>query len=377
MVPDTFWERYPNQPQTDLAATLKQRLRSQERVSFTVKHLSDESGQPLTVVRALLDDIADAGYLRISLTRPCPHCRQELTEDDITRLRCSCGLYLEEHALPESHRVYIRDGGMLRDIRWALAVHGMNTPGAWQQDVSWRLSQMYGYSIPVAIYKYGNIKLSPFVPVRQKVHRERLLMYLRKVRDEMRLSGFGERPDVIAHSFGTWLIGEAMKADTSDDPIKLGRVVLTGSIVRPDFDWQGLLSQGRVESVLCHCALRDVPVKVAHFFIPGSGPSGTRGFNDHLSVLHTVAPDFGHSDFFSESNLPRVMKDVWAPFLRQPIRSLVGDVWSANSLPKTNWKPSRVQFVTRSIKGLALLAIAASLAFFTAAAILGTIQLLS
>src|SRR5437870_7021689 len=110
--------------------------------------------------------------------------------------------------------------------------------------------------------------LSPLIYFRQEMHRDRLLAYLRKLRNEMKAEGYGERPDVIAHSFGTWLLAHAILADKAADPIRVGRVVLTGSIVRPDFNWRSLLDDGRVEAVLCHYGGGDIPVRLAQNSIP-------------------------------------------------------------------------------------------------------------
>jgi serine/threonine-protein kinase len=57
------------------------------------------------------------------------------------------------------------------------------------------------------------------------------------------------RPDIIAHSFGTWLVGHALE---SNPDIQVGRVVLTGSILRPDFNWKEHMPSGQVEAVLNH-----------------------------------------------------------------------------------------------------------------------------
>jgi hypothetical protein len=343
-IPHSLWPTLP----TKLAEVLKARLESPERVQFTVRDLQDGSGIPIAEVRVVLDGLVASEYLQVVQSRRCVDCQVELNDDDIARQECACGATLHDAAAIQETRVYIRDAPLLRDIRWAVAVHGMNTPGSWQQDFSWRLAQMYGYSIPVAIYKYGNIKLSPFLPHRQKAHRDRLLRYLRGVRDEMRGGRYGERPDVIAHSFGTWLIAEALRVDTGADALKLGRVILTGSIVRPDFEWWKLVEEGRVEAVLCHCALRDGVVPLAHYFIAGSGPSGTRGFNDSRSVAHVVAPRFGHSDYFAAANLAAVMRDVWGPFLRAALNSGSNGFTATSGEPP--WKPNPLRFVARLVK---------------------------
>ena len=343
-IPEEEWTVFP----TQLAADVKKRLSPEERVQFTVDDLLDTSGSTSQEIRALLDRLVTRGYLEAIQSLRCPRCSAELDAKAIHDRKCSaCELEFEDGALPAEVRVYIREGPTSRDVLWAVAIHGMNTPGDWQQDVSWRLAQMYGYSIPFGIYKYGNIKLSPLIPHRQRHHRDLLIEYMKKVRQEMAKQGKGERPDVIAHSFGTWLISEALKSDTGADRLKVGRIILAGSIVRPDFDWKKLIEEDVVEAVLCHCALRDKPVRMAQFTIQGSGPSGTNGFNDRAGILHWDEPRFDHSDYFLESNLHHVMEEVWKPFLQRSAAN--SDNPPTDARAKSPWKPSPFRFITHPL----------------------------
>jgi hypothetical protein len=230
----------------------------------------------------------------------------------------------------------------------------MNTQGAWQEEYSWRLAKLYGYSVPIAIYKYGNIKISPFVPWRRRHYVQRLVSSLRRYGDETLEYGYGERPDVIAHSLGTWLLYKAMDADPE---LKVGRVILTGSIIPPDFRWGGLIASGRVEAVLCHCARKDFVVRLAQFGISESGPSGYRGFDETGVVAHKLEATFGHSDFFSPGHLATVMETVWGPFLSSPLGDapiFQDDAVENGSMP---WKPSRWRFVTRPLKSALLIGV--------------------
>jgi hypothetical protein len=357
-IPEAYWAELKNTFDEQLLAALHWRLMPSDPVFLTVEEVGAELDCAPEQIGNLLEQLAHDGYLEMREQRPCPHCKAHLTEEDLGTLRChSCGEALEETAHTETLRVYVRKGQRSRDVLWVVTVHGMNTPGAWQQDFSWRLAKLYGYAVPVGIYKYGNIKLSPLIYFRQEMHRDRLLDYLRKLRDQMKAAGYGERPDVIAHSFGTWLLAQAILADTGADPIKVGRVVLTGSIVRPDFNWRPLLDDGRVEAVLCHYGGRDIPVRLAQYSIPDSGPSGRYGFNDQGSILHKFEKAFGHSDYFTASNLDWVMTERWAEFLTRPLADL--EEWRdpPNELANSAWAASRWRHLTRWIKALLLTAL--------------------
>lgn len=375
-IPESFWRKYSDRIEPSHLATLKSRTRSRESVFLSVESVHEEFKVPIGLAREMLDELAESGYVTVEQHQPCPQCQKDLCSEDLERLRCECGQRLEG-ALPEVTRTYVLKGAMSRDVRWAVTVHGMNTAGVWQQDFSWRLAQLYGYAIPVGIYKYGNVKVAPFLAPLRRRHRKELLEYFRKVRAEMKASGHGGRPDVIAHSFGTWLLAKMLVSDDSKDPIVLGRVILTGSIIRPDFDWAQLLEAGRVEAVLCHQAGRDFPARLAHWFIRGTGPSSVRGFNDRQRVQHFLSPDFVHSDYFTESHMAAVLMDQWAPFLTQPGNSMNLPAEPTGSLPFTQWTPSLWRLITLTLPYVALLAILAFLALVATAACLGLPVVLS
>ena len=175
--------------------------------------------------------------------------------------------------------------------------------------------------------------------------RRRTLM--RKLRDQLftvqteaRARGFEGYPDVIAHSFGTWLFGHLLKEELHkevEERLCFGRVILLGCILRPDFDWQELRDAGVVQEVLNHFGSKDPVVPCAHFTIWDSGPSGRQGFDidqdtlDQASVINVKADGYGHShamdiskraeDFHADVNsetmtlLQHSYENVWEPFL--------------------------------------------------------------
>lgn len=205
-------------------------------------------------------------------------------------------------------------------MAWVLALHGMNTRGAWQEDFNWRVSTAYGRSVPVAIYKYGWVLSGAIWMPSLRRQVKRLVQRIEKLKGGTKESGFGDVPDVIAHSLGTWLLAHALLWNPS---LVVGRVVLTGSILRPDFDWGRIISNGQVEAVLNHYGDRDFWAGIAHYLIPDSGPSGRRGFNPNAPIVQVCANSFGHSDFFSETHLPEVFKNTWQPFLISPLSGLL------------------------------------------------------
>lgn len=200
-----------------------------------------------------------------------------------------------------------------RDIAALFLVHGMATAGGWQQDLSWTVQLAYGYSVPVFIFKFGWDVLSPLTRRSQRRRTRQLAEAVRRAQHDLRIHGFSERCDVVCHSFGTILIASLL-ADQAFRDIAVGRIVLTGSIVNRDYDWDRLLAEGRVEAVLNHRAGRDRWVKLAPWFFPNTGPSGVCGFRTR-QVEDFLSAGFRHSDYFSNANFSEVFQTRWAPFL--------------------------------------------------------------
>lgn len=189
---------------------------------------------------------------------------------------------------------------------------------------------------------------------------------LAALRDEAHAQGFSGKPDVIAHSFGTWLFGHLLEDELTRRPeerLRFGRIILTGCVLRPDFDWKKLKDAELVDDVLNHYGSKDPIVPLAHATIWDSGPSGRRGF-DGDQVLNVRAEGCGHSDLFkidkcvvyskdkgvvhaqrfqdctgngsAITHLEDSYKRYWRPFLTLPRHELCGLPDRAD--PTTAWR---------------------------------------
>lgn len=307
----------------------------------------------------LLNHVAADGWLEPNLRQKCPNCAFVLNEKEASQPACpNCRESYTEHGGVVTETVYVRHLAPSRGVDWVVAIHGMTTTGAWQEAFNWHLGTTWGQSVPVAVYKYGFITAGVIMAWRRRKLQRGLRHKLAVLRDEATARGFLGRPDVIAHSFGTWLLGHLLEdelARTPEDQIRCGRIILTGCILRPDFDWKRLKDAGLVEDVLNHYGSKDPIVPLAHVTIWDSGPSGRRGF-DGDQLLNIRAEGYGHSDLFSIQkcvvncehlhdckddageirHLEHSYKRYWRPFLTLPRNELCRLPDRAD--PTTTWR---------------------------------------
>jgi hypothetical protein len=255
-----------------------------------------------------------------------------------------CRESYREHGGVVTEMVYVRHLVPLRVVDWVVAIHGMNTAGAWQEAFSWHLATTWGRSVPVAVYKYGVVITGVIMVWRRRALQNSLRDKLAGLQDQARAQGFDGKPDVIAHSFGTWLFGHLLQDELSvakPKQLEFGRVILTGCVLRPDFDWTRIKEARLVDDVLNHYGTKDMVVPLAHAAIWDSGPSGRRGF-DGGAVLNIRAEGFGHSNLFSidqfvakgkafapdtgeasdPTHLEHAYARYWRPFLTLPQEEL-------------------------------------------------------
>jgi pimeloyl-ACP methyl ester carboxylesterase len=290
----------------------------------------------------LAEALCDAGVLTRSIRDSCgaEECERLLSDESLQEGRCrSCGADLEETPPRQTAR-YVLRRARARDVGWVIAIHGIRTLGAWQEQLQWLIDREYRVSVPFRNWKYGKITSAALIPSRQHGLVERFVDNVRNAEND--LTGvFAEArvppADVIAHSFGSWIVAHALKAEPE---LRLGRVVLVGSIVRPNWDWETPLGRGQLQAVLNYCGDRDLPVKITERGIPDSGPSGVHGFTSaDPRVVNVLKPGGQHSTAFEEGVLVPTFEDVWQPFLAD--RLDVADLGEHRLIQPAGWKPAR------------------------------------
>ncbi len=284
-------------------------------------------GWTIERLTAALEVLTVKGALTRAEKRLCPvlNCRRPVSKEDVAAHRCPhCTTDFRTLDDPEAVvvTVYRHAGPLSRDLQWAVVIHGMNTLGAWQEEFSWRLALKLRYSAPVLLHKYGLVRFGVLFRFRHRALVQALGARLSKSFAVAAATGRTRLPDIILHSFGTLLFAKLLDDQTVKD-LRFGRVILTGSIVRPDYNWRRHVESGRVEAILNHCGSRDHIVDLAAFAIPDAGPSGRVGIADP-TVLNVRAEGYGHSTFFEDPSLDDNLRPngLWDRFLRIPLRAI-------------------------------------------------------
>ena len=196
--------------------------------------------------------------------------------------------------------------GTKKDL--VITLHGIRTFAPWQKDLADELGKA-GFNTKSLQYGYfSSLRLIRPSQRRKSIEwfRDQYTQISREYPDVV--------PSIIAHSFGTYLVARALEMF---DGIKFDQVILCGSIVPQDYDWNQLFENGQVNRVLNECAKKDIVVKAAPFFVQDAGPSGAHGFdqNSDGALCQRSISKFGHSDYLHVLNFT----NNWFPFLKEPL----------------------------------------------------------
>lgn len=275
-------------------------------------------GAPTNEAQRIAEALVAQGVFRQDEVLICTgaECGVVLNEGSLAENRCqTCGTDLTEYE-PRREIRYRLERPRSRDVGWLIALHGIRTHGVWQEQLQWLIDRHFRRTVPFRNWKYGRILFSALVPGLQRRLVRRFLAEVRAARAELEnilSTGEAPPPDVIAHSFGTWIVAHAL---ASDPTLRLGNVILVGSIIRPDWPWHEPLDRHQVTRVLNYCGDRDPWVRLSERFIPDSGPSGAIGFTlPHERVTSVLRPGGTHGSAFARASLEQTVEDVWQPFL--------------------------------------------------------------
>jgi hypothetical protein len=137
---------------------------------------------------------------------------------------------------------------------------------------------------------------------------------------------------IIAHSFGTYVVGEIMKRDFE---LQIHRLILCGSVLRRDFLWHQIQGRFDDDKVVNECGKADIYPVLAQSGSWGYGASGTHGFGAVLVKDRFHAG--GHGQYFK----PEFVEKYWEPFIRRG--EYKGTEFEVK-MPPTAWSVSLWEF---------------------------------
>ena len=195
--------------------------------------------------------------------------------------------------------------------RVVFPLHGIRTRADWQKAFA-DVAQNAGWKCRLNKWNFGRMSLPNFLlPFgRSKKIKWFEKTYTEETNDRNLDLRADERPSVVAHSFGTYIVGWAM---FKYEELKFNKVILCGSILPTAFPWHTLLERGQVRAVRNEYGVRDIWVKWVRFFVPKTGSSGSTGFACEHPRLEQKRFEFHHSEYFREGH----MRAFWMPFLNR------------------------------------------------------------
>ena len=184
-----------------------------------------------------------------------------------------------------------------------ITLHGIRTHAPWQRRLDTELANA-GF-LPVSI-SYGYfLALRLLLPNA----RRRKVDWFRDEYASIKERYPGADISIIAHSFGTYLVANAMRIYPQ---VAFDSVIFCGAIVEPTFPWEEVASNGQVKRSLNEHGGQDIWTASVARFVRDAGPSGYSGFTCDASVVTQRSyPGFRHSDYFNPSHY----QHTWIPFL--------------------------------------------------------------
>lgn len=193
----------------------------------------------------------------------------------------------------------------------AITVHGIRTYGQWQERLK-RLVKGKADFINFFSYKYGYFPtlyfVFPFLRSEEVLRFERELVRLHRKQPEAEFV-------IFSHSFGSYIVANAIKQLIAKNfPIRIKTLVLSGSMLRSDFDWSFIDCYPDIK-IINECGSNDVVLLLSEALVPNAGMAGRTGFygisSDNLLNRYHRG---GHSLYFEGDTF---MEDKWFPILTE------------------------------------------------------------
>jgi hypothetical protein len=197
--------------------------------------------------------------------------------------------------------------------RVVFPMHGIMTRAEWQRAFT-QVAANAGWRVRLNEWNFGRYSLAQFLWPFSKGGKLRWFSqtYSREVNDRrLGLDDDTRLPSIVAHSFGTYIVGYSMLRWSF---LRFDKIILCGSILPVDFPWDLLIQRGQVRAIRNEIGAKDIWVRIVRYMVSHTGRSGADGFSRKHPRLEQPRFDFyEHSEFFSEGH----MEEYWLPFLER------------------------------------------------------------
>ena len=147
-----------------------------------------------------------------------------------------------------------------------IMVHGIRTFGRWQERLE-RLVKECDPQTKVYKYKYGFFSILEYwTPFLGWIATNRFRRHLGDIAKQHP----NTRIDIVAHSFGTHLVGWGLLRCPRMRRPKAHTIILASSVLKTSFPWQQLIHEGAVRRVINECAASDLAL-VFNILVPFTG----------------------------------------------------------------------------------------------------------
>jgi hypothetical protein len=198
--------------------------------------------------------------------------------------------------------------GAVDEFQVVLLIHGIRTQADWGPMVKSKI-EVPG-QIQVIPIKYGYFDAFrfwfPFWTRSKPV--ERVYVQIRVALQKYRKEHPDAKLSIIAHSFGTYVVGQILKREFD---LKIHRLIPCGSVLPQDFPWHQYQGRFDNDKVVNECGKSDIWPVLAQSTSWGYGATGTHGFGAVLVKDRFHAG--GHGQYFE----PEFVERYWEPFIRR------------------------------------------------------------
>ncbi|WP_130196606.1 alpha/beta hydrolase, partial [Vibrio vulnificus] len=167
------------------------------------------------------------------------------------------------------------------DSKVVFSVHGINTHGEWQKEFD-KYIKKNRKEYTHLLYDYQYFPVTSFLyPPRRKVEVERLIREFRLIARKYP----NAKVQLVGHSFGTYLIAEALKKIPNEHSPNFDKVVLNGSVLKSGYNWSEIVTKHGITKIVNNCALNDKALLASQLLAIGLGMGGREGFKGSLTDI--------------------------------------------------------------------------------------------